>query len=272
MESNLKETIKEHYGNIAAKVNQGSTGSCCSCSSCCDNISSDIYDTEYLKDLPQEAVQASLGCANPFTFAELKEGEYVLDLGSGGGIDVLMASKYVGLTGKVYGLDMTDEMLALANKNKERMKAENVEFIKGCIEEIPLPDESVNAIISNCVINLSEDKEKALAEAFRVLKKGGRLAVADIVSLKEIPEIIRKQAEMWCGCLARTISPEEYKSILTKVGFTNIEINPVHIYTKEMIESMMEENPEILPGNKEIIVFVVVDGAFAGAYIKAFKR
>lgn len=264
MSFDVKKTVQEHYGQIAVQVDQGSSCCCGGSASCCDGISSAIYDVEQLRDLPREAIQASLGCANPLVFAELKDGEHVLDLGSGGGIDVLMASRYVGSTGKVYGLDMTDEMLALANKNKQRMNASNVEFIKGYIEAIPLPDESVDAIISNCVINLSDDKEKALSEAFRVLKKGGRLAVADIVALKDVPDIFRKQAEMWCGCLAGTVSPGEYENLLTRAGFTGIEVNPVHVYTREVILGLTDKKLD--PATLDAL-----DGLFAGAYIKAKK-
>lgn len=264
MSFDVKKTVQEHYGQIATQVDKGSSCCCGNSASCCDGISSDIYNVEQLKDLPREAVQASLGCANPLVFAELKEGEHVLDLGSGGGIDVLMASRFVGPSGKVYGLDMTDEMLALANKNKQRMNVTNVEFIKGFIEAIPLPDESVDAIISNCVINLSDDKEKALSEAFRVLKKGGRVAVADIVALKDVPDAFRKQAEMWCGCLAGTVSPAEYESLLTRAGFTGIEVVPVHVYTKELIVGMTDRKLD--PATLEAL-----DGLFAGAHIKARK-
>ncbi|ADL07380.1 arsenite methyltransferase [Thermosediminibacter oceani] len=272
MEFNVKEKVKEYYSNIAKKAEKGSKSSCCSCgSSCCGDVDDiTFYNEEDLKGLPEEAVNLSLGCANPIVLADLKEGETVLDLGSGGGIDVLIASKYVGDTGKVYGLDMTDEMLALANKNKEKMGVTNVEFIKGYIEDIPLGDETVDVIISNCVINLCEDKEKALKEAYRVLKKGGRLAIADIVALKDVPEDIKKQVELWAGCIAGTIKIEEYREILQKVGFKNIEIDPVHIYTKDIIKELLIDKKGIMELVKEIDLNSV-DGAFAGAYIKAFK-
>lgn len=277
MDFDVKSTVKKHYGKIASHVlkNPKKKAGCCSytSSSCCNGDMAEIsilYEREDLNELPKEAVVASLGCANPLAFAGLKEGETVLDLGSGGGIDVLMASKYVGKSGKVYGLDMTDEMIALANKNKEKMGATNVEFIKGYIEHIPLPDSTVDVIISNCVINLSEDKEKTLSEAFRVLKPGGRLAIADIVSIKPIPEHIRKRAEMWCGCLGGALEIEEYRSILEKVGFKNIEIRPVHIYKKSTIEKEFIEHKYYSEITNEHDLDII-DDAFAGTLIKAIK-
>ena len=269
---NIKENVKSYYGGIAKKVSEKGSGGCgCSGTSCCDGISNSLYDIEKLKNLPKEAVMASLGCGDPLLFAQIEEGEIVLDLGSGGGIDVLMAAKYVGDEGKVYGLDMTDEMLALANSNKEKMGVTNVEFLKGFIEEIPLENESVDVIMSNCVINLSEDKERALAEAFRVLKKGGRLAIADIVTLKDVPDEIRRSAEMWAGCIAGTLKIEVYKEILEKVGFIEIEINPLHIYSKGVIENLLAEKKLLIDDLFDRDTIDVVDGAFAGAYIKAYK-
>lgn len=283
MEFNVKSKVKEYYGGIARKINKPektccSSSSCCgaenkqSVSSCCDGISdsSRIYNGENLSDLPKEALEASLGCANPIVFAELKEGETVLDLGSGGGINVLMAAKHVSSKGKVYGLDMTDEMLELANKNKEKMGVTNVEFIKGVIEDIPLKNETIDVIISNCVINLSEDKQKTLSEAYRVLKDGGRIAIADIITIKPVPSEIREKAGLWCGCIAGTLELAEYKKILETVGFKNIEIEPVHIYTQSVIEGFF--NKKRLPGESiNGIDLNAVDGAFAGAYIKAVK-
>ncbi|HWP96947.1 MAG TPA: arsenite methyltransferase [Syntrophomonadaceae bacterium] len=270
MESDVRSSVKEHYGNIAKTVG---TDSGCGCG-CTPNITkgttpSGLYGKIDLENLPQKAVEASLGCANPLLFAELKAGETVLDLGSGGGIDVLMATKYVGESGKVYGLDMTDEMLALANENKKKMGVSNVEFLKGYIEEIPLENESVDVIMSNCVINLSEDKEKALSEAYRVLKKGGRLAIADVVTMKDIPSEIRQKAAMWSSCLGGTLRIEEYESTLKKVGFKNIEIDPAHVYTKEIITGLASCScfkPLIDEVNLDVI-----DGAFASAYVKARK-
>lgn len=272
MDFDIKGNVKKYYGDIAKRVNNGTSENCCCESSCCDNVSktSIIYDGENLSDLPEEAIKASLGCANPVVFAELKEGETVLDLGSGGGINVLMAAKHVGVTGRVYGLDMTDEMLKLANQNKLKMGVTNVDFLKGYIEEIPLKDELIDVVMSNCVINLSEDKEKALSEAYRVLKSGGRLAIADIITMKEIPSKLRVQAGMWCGCLGGTLTSEEYKEILKKVGFNDIEVVPAHLYTKSIIESTFLQDKNLEDVVRDVDL-EVVDGAFAGAYIKAKK-
>lgn len=268
MKSSVKDNVKKYYGSIASNVEKSGSSSCCCSSSCCGDINSSIfYKEENLKDLPEEAVNASLGCAAPLLFANIQVGEVVLDLGSGGGIDVLQASKLVGKKGKVYGLDMTDEMLNLANKNKEKLGVDNVEFIKGYIEEIPLMDNSIDVIISNCVINLSEDKYKSLLEAYRVLKPGGRIAIADIVTIKDVPEIIRKNVEMWVGCIAGTIKIEEYKEILEKVGFKNIEIEPVHTYTKDFIKGISKK----FSSDLNIDQLNLLDGTFASAAIKAVK-
>lgn len=271
MDKEIKRKVKAYYGSIARKADKNTKCSCGCGTSCCGDVTnnSNLYTREYIADLPEEAVNASLGCANPITFAKLKKDETVLDLGSGGGIDVFIASKYVGKGGKVYGLDMTDEMLVLANKNKEKMGIGNVEFIKGYIEDIPLKNETIDVILSNCVINLCEDKEKALGEAYRVLKAGGRLAIADVVMLKDVPDDIKQNVEMWVGCIAGALPVNEYIEILNKVGFRNIEIEPVNIYTKEIIESIVDQkNLKDLydKTDKEII-----DGAFAGAYVKAYK-
>jgi SAM-dependent methyltransferase len=273
MGNEVREQVQQFYGELARQAGQGKNVSCCSGEACCDSFVTDskvLYEKDNLSGLPKEAVSFSLGCANPLVLAGLKDGEVVLDLGSGGGLDVLAASKYVGPGGKVYGLDMTDEMLSLANQNRERMGVTNVEFLKGYIEEIPLPDESVDVIISNCVINLTEDKERALSEAYRVLKKGGRLAVADIVTLKEVPPEIRKIAALWCGCLAGTLAVGEYKTILEQVGFKDAAIEPVHIYTRSLIEKMMQGLEEVskAAGNIDL---EAIGGAFAGANVKAFK-
>jgi arsenite methyltransferase len=272
MDFDIKGKVKERYGSIAKQV---SSGSSCGCgTSCCGDISNTaiIYEgaNADLEDLPKDAVKASLGCANPLLLAELKEGETVLDLGSGGGIDVFMASKKVGKSGKVYGLDMTDEMLALANKNKEQLDIDNVEFIKGYIEDIPLSSNSIDLIISNCVINLSEDKEKALSEAYRVLKEGGRLSVADIVTVKEIPEELRATASMWCGCLGGTLKIEEYKTLLQQVGFKDIQVQIAHVYSKSLIQELFLQDSHLqnLISQTDLNT---VDGAFAGAFIKGVK-
>lgn len=271
MKDNLKGQVKAYYGGIAKKVNAKSKVSCGCSSSCCGDSknNSNLYTKDFIEGLPDEAINASLGCANPVVLANPQKGEVVLDLGSGGGIDVFISSKYVGESGKVYGLDMTDEMLELANKNKEKMGATNVEFIKGYIEDIPLEDETVDVITSNCVINLCESKEDALSEAFRVLKKGGRLAIADVVLLKDIPEHIKQSVEMWVGCIAGALPVEEYTEILEKVGFKNIEITPVNIYTKEVIEDIARQKS--LGDVYSKMDAELIDGAFAGAHVKAYK-
>ncbi len=268
MEYKIRTEVKKHYGGIAESVLKGKTSSCCSSSACCSAQPDIGYGSTDLTGLPKDAVNASLGCANPLLFAKIKEGECVLDLGSGGGIDVLAASKYVGESGKVYGLDMTDEMLALANQNKAEMGAANVDFLKGYIEDIPLKDELVDVVMSNCVINLSENKEKAVSEAYRVLKQGGRLAVADMISLKPISPAIRKQAELWCGCLAGTIGIDEYQAVLEKAGFKEIEITSVSVYTKEVLESIYGTD-YLHDFNAEQAAELY--GAFASAHIKALK-
>src|SRR4051812_28538255 len=225
--SSLKKNVQAKYGQAALHVSEGKTDSaCCGTSACCgatteawDPITSDLYDEKQKAGIPAEAVLASLGCGNPTALATLREGETVLDLGSGGGIDVLLSAKRVGPTGKVYGLDMTEEMLALANENKRRAGAENVEFLKGEIEAIPLPDESVDVIISNCVINLSGDKRKVLSEAFRVLKPGGRFAVSDVVVRGYVPPGIKTNMELWIGCVAGALEEQEFLNLLGDVGF-----------------------------------------------------
>jgi len=267
MGKDIRDTVREQYGEIASKLKKGGISSCCCGPSCCTPIiNPELFYNDQLRDLPAEAINASLGCSNPLLFAELKEGETVLDLGSGGGTDVLAASRYVGEKGKVYGLDMTDEMLELANQNKELAGARNVEFLKGFIEEIPLPDETVDVVISNCVINLSMDKEKVFREIYRVLKPGGRLAIADILSLKEVPAKIRKMTEMWVSCIAGAMDIDQCKKILSQVGFHNIEVEPVHYYTKEGLKSMAGDKSEITSEEWELI-----DRAFAGSHIKAVK-
>lgn len=271
MAKSIQEEIKEQYGSIAKRVSANAKSSCCGGGeSCCGDINdSNLYSAEYIAGLPVEAINASLGCANPIALASLQKGETVLDLGSGGGIDVLISAKLVGETGKAYGLDMTDEMLELANRNKAKSGAKNVEFMKGYIEDIPLADETVDVITSNCVINLTESKKTALAEAYRVLKKGGRLAIADIVELKIVPDEIRQSVQMWVGCISGALSIKEYERILKKVGFTGVEITPVNIYSKEVIKGFAEEK-EL----KEIYSKLdegVLDGAFAGAHVKAYK-
>jgi arsenite methyltransferase len=271
MDKNIKGKIKAYYGGIAKTVSSNSKASCGCGASCCGEIadSSNLYTKEYLEGLPEDVVNASLGCANPIVLAELKKGETVLDLGSGGGIDAFISSKYVGPEGKVYGLDMTDEMLELAARNKEKMGVANVEFVKGYIEDIPLADETADVITSNCVINLCEDKEAALREAYRVLKVGGRLAIADIVRLKDVSEDIRRSVEMWVGCIAGALDLKVYEEILKKVGFKNIEIKPVNLYTKEIVEEIAKEKG--LGDLYSQIDAELLDGAYAGAHVKAYK-
>jgi len=264
----VKELVKERYGQAALRVKSGGS-SCCGSSPCCDApdpITSNLYDKAQKAVLPEEAVLASLGCGNPTAFAELKPGEIVLDLGSGGGIDVLLSAKRVGPTGKAYGLDMTDEMLALAEENKLKSGLRNVEFLRGEIESIPLPDNSVDVIISNCVINLSADKGQVLKEAFRVLKPSGRFAVSDVVTRGEIPAEIRKSVELWVGCVAGALSDSEYTANLTRAGFESIGIEPTRVYR-------IEDARAVLAG-KGIDVDAIapeVDGKFMSAFVRATK-
>jgi SAM-dependent methyltransferase len=268
-ESNIKDIVKEKYGQAALRVTSG--GSCCCGASaaldgCCDPITSNLYDAAQTGDLPAEAVLASLGCGNPTALAELHPGEVVLDLGSGGGIDVLLSARRVGPTGKAYGLDMTDEMLALAEANKRKAGAENVEFLRGEIEQIPLPDNSVDVIISNCVINLSADKDRVLREAFRVLKPGGRFAVSDVVTRGEIRPEIRQSVMLWVGCVAGALADEEYRSKLAAAGFEDIDIEPTRIYRAEDAREFLAAE-----GIDVEAIAPEVDGKFMGAFIRATK-
>jgi arsenite methyltransferase len=238
--ADLSSIVREKYGSAARRVasGEGLPASCCESTGCCggsatascDPITSNLYDEGQTAALPEKAVLASLGCGNPTALAELHEGETVLDLGSGGGIDVLLSARRVGPTGKAYGLDMTDEMLELARENARNAGAQNVEFLKGEIEQIPLPDNSVDVIISNCVINLSGDKRRVLAEAFRVLKPGGRFAVSDTVTRGEVPPEVKRNMELWVGCVAGALEENEFLTLLTEVGFENADIEPTRIY------------------------------------------
>jgi len=271
MSGNIKEIVQEKYGQAALRVVSGQGNACCgsspsSCSSGADPITSELYDELQKSELPEAAVLASLGCGNPTALAELKPGEVVLDLGSGGGIDVLLSARRVSPGGNAYGLDMTDEMLALANENKRQAGVENVEFLKGEIEHIPLPDSSVDVIISNCVINLSADKDKVLAEAFRVLKPGGRLAVSDVVTRGEIPSEIRKNVLLWVGCVAGALEENEYKTKLTAAGFEQVGIEPTRIYR-------LDEARAFLSGQGIDLEAIApqVDGKFMSAFIRATK-
>lgn len=236
-EREIKETVRERYAESARQVKAADETSCCA-SGPAESISSKLYTSDELQGLPQEAVVASLGCGNPVAMAELREGEVVLDLGSGGGIDVLLSARRVGSTGKAYGLDMTDEMLELARENQRKAGVTNVEFLKGEMEEMPLPDGSVDVIISNCVVNLSPDKDKVLSEAFRVLRPGGRVAIADLVVRGQVPEALRSNLEAWAACAAGALEEGEYRTKLETAGFTNIEIEVLREYTAADAEAL----------------------------------
>jgi SAM-dependent methyltransferase len=240
----LKATIQDKYGRAAQRAREGS--SCCSGSSGADVVTRDLYVKDELTGLPAEAVAASLGCGNPTALARLKPGEVVLDLGSGGGIDVLLSAKRVGPTGKAYGLDMTDEMLALARENQKKAGVANAEFLKGEMENIPLPDGSVDVIISNCVINLSGNKDRVLSEAFRVLRPGGRFAVSDIVVRGELPALIRRSLEAWAGCVAGALAEDEYREKLSRVGFAKIDVEPTRIYRLADAKTLLAQYKDLL--------------------------
>jgi len=265
--TDIKAAVKEKYGEAALRVQSGSSSCCGSTSSACaDPVTSNLYDSSETQQVPEEALLASLGCGNPSALANLNAGEVVLDLGSGGGIDVLLSAKRVGPTGKAYGLDMTDEMLALANENKRKAGVENVEFLKGEIENIPLPDNSADVIISNCVINLSADKDRVLREAFRVLKPGGRFAVSDVVTRGEMPPEIRQNVLAWVGCIAGALEENEYRGKLAAAGFEQIELEPTRIYRAEDArETLLNEGIDI-----EAIA-PQVDGKFMSAFVRAVK-
>jgi len=261
--------VREKYGQAALQVKSGGSACCgatASTGSGCDPITSNLYDSGQAAQIPEEAMLASLGCGNPAALAKLNPGETVLDLGSGGGIDVLLSARRVGPTGKAYGLDMTDEMLALAHENKKKAGLENVEFLKGEIENIPLPDNSVDVVISNCVINLSADKDRVLREAFRVLKPGGRFAVSDVVTRGEIDPEIRKSVLMWVGCVAGALEDIAYRSKLTSAGFDQIEIEPTRIYRVEDAREMLSAAGIDVDG-----IAPQVDGKFMSAFVRAVK-
>ena len=273
-ESELKATVKQKYGQAALRVADGATdGECCGSSACCgattdawDPITSELYDEKQKAGLPAEALLASLGCGNPTALATLNESETVLDLGSGGGIDVLLSARSVGPTGKAYGLDMTDEMLTLANENKRRAGAENVEFLKGEIEDIPLPDGSVDVIISNCVINLSGDKRKVLSEAFRVLKPGGRFAVSDVIVRGDVPAAVKTNMELWIGCVAGALEEQEFFGLLREVGFAKPSIEPTRVYKAEDAAALLNGS-----GLNALDIASQIDGKFMGAFVRATK-
>ena len=267
--SDLKDVVRAKYGQAATLVQRGTT-SCCgtapSLASCCDPITSNLYDAGQAGEVPEAAMQASLGCGNPTALAELKGGEVVLDLGSGGGIDVILSARRVGPTGKAYGLDMTDEMLALAQENKRKSGLANVEFLRGEIENIPLPSNSVDVIISNCVINLSGDKDRVLQEAFRVLKPGGRFAVSDVVVRGEVPDAIRKSMELWVGCIAGALSEADYRAKLEGAGFRGIDVEVTRTYgVEEAATFLAGQGLDVESAAKE------VDGKIVSAFIRATK-
>src|SRR5690242_6620102 len=266
----IREVVKEKYGQAARRVASGGANGCCGASSaldsCCDPITSNLYDVAQTDELPPEAVLASLGCGNPTALAKLNPGETVLDLGSGGGIDVLLSARRVGPTGKAYGLDMTDDMLALARENQHKAGVENVEFLKGEIEHIPLPDNSVDVIISNCVINLSADKDRVLREAFRVLKPGGHFTVSDVVTRGEISSEIRQSILLWVGCVAGALEEGEYRSKLATAGFEGIEVEPTRVYhVEDARQFLLEKGLDVDALAKN------VDGKFMSAFVRAVK-
>ncbi|MBI3477459.1 MAG: arsenite methyltransferase [Acidobacteria bacterium] len=267
--TNIKEVVKEKYGQAALRVKTGGS-SCCGAAPAsglsCDPITSNLYNAAEAGQIPEEALLASLGCGNPTALARLNSGETVLDLGSGGGIDVLLSARRVGPTGKAFGLDMTDEMLALANENKLKAGAENVEFLKGEIENIPLPDNSVDVIISNCVINLSADKDRVLREAFRVLKPGGRFAVSDVVTRGTIAEEVRKSILLWVGCIAGALDENEYRAKLSAAGFEHVEIEPTRVYKVEEARDFLTS-----AGIDVDAIAGQVDEKFMSAFVRAVK-
>ncbi|MDP6580588.1 MAG: arsenite methyltransferase [Vicinamibacterales bacterium] len=264
----IKDEVKRRYGELAEQVRDGTEASCCGPSACgrggTDPITANLYDQTQVRNLPPDAVHASLGCGNPTALAELRPGETVLDLGSGGGIDVLLSARRVGPTGKAYGLDMTDQMLALARENQRTAGVENVEFLKGEIEAIPLPDASVDVIISNCVINLSADKDRVFAEAFRVLRPGGRLAVSDVVCRRPVRADLRRSIELWVGCVAGALEKSDYRARLAAAGFVGIDIEPTRIYRAADAGAFLQE-----AGFDPDAVGAEVDGAFMSAFVRA---
>ena len=267
-DESIKQSVKEKYGQAALRVTGGGSSCCGSASSRgeCDPITSNLYSGGETAELPAEAVAASLGCGNPTALAELRPGETVLDLGSGGGIDVLLSARRGGPAGKAYGLDMTDEMLALARENQRKAGVANVEFLRGEMEQIPLPDDSVDVIISNCVINLSADKDRVLAEAFRVLRPGGRFAVSDVVVRGEVPAAIRRSVELWIGCIAGALEEREYREKLAKAGFEAIDVEPTRVYKVEDAREFLAR-----AGFDAEAIAPQVDGKFMSAFVRARK-
>ncbi|HEV3036532.1 MAG TPA: arsenite methyltransferase [Candidatus Angelobacter sp.] len=265
----IKEVVREKYGEAARRVVAGAGNSCCGASPCgtdVDPITKDLYENSQVIGLPEAAVKASLGCGNPTALAQLHPGETVLDLGSGGGIDVLLSARRVGPTGKAYGLDMTDDMLALARENQRKAGVHNVEFLKGEMENIPLPDNSVDVIISNCVINLSADKDRVMREAFRVLKPGGRFAVSDVVVRGHVPDDVRKSMLLWVGCIAGALQEAEYKDKLATAGFSSIKIEPTRVYNIDDARTFLDAQ-----GIDVDAIAPQVEGKFMSAFVRATK-
>jgi SAM-dependent methyltransferase len=265
----IKEAVKDKYSQAAQQVRTGAKAGCGCGPSCCDTdaITSNLYDDAQASTVPAEAMLASLGCGNPTALAELKAGEVVLDLGSGGGIDVLLSARRVGPAGKAYGLDMTDDMLALARENQAKSGLTNVEFLKGEIEQIPLPDSSVDVVISNCVINLSADKDRVIAEAFRVLKPGGRFAVSDIVVRgDDVPAAVRRSMELWVGCVAGALEEDSYRQKLARAGFEDVDVEPTRIY-------QLGDAKQLLSGTglADDTLLAQIDGRFMSAFVRARK-
>ena len=269
MSDAIKDTVREKYGQAALRVLAGTRSSCCGAAAagdCCDPVTTDLYSTAETRLLPETAVLASLGCGNPTALAELKPGDVVLDLGSGGGIDVLLSARRVAPGGKAYGLDMTDEMLALARENQRQAGVTNVEFLKGDIEHIPLPDASVDVIISNCVINLAADKRRVLAEAFRVLKPGGRFAVSDVVVQGTLPDEVRRSMELWVGCIAGALEEQEFAALLTASGFADVAIEPTRVYAFEDARAFLAG-----AGLDAEVLAREIGGRVMGAFVRATK-
>jgi arsenite methyltransferase len=264
--SELNQAVRDKYGALAKAVSDGGTATDCCGPSCCDPISANLYERSQTEGLPAEAVTASLGCGNPTALLDLQPGQTVLDLGSGGGIDVLLSARRVGATGKAYGLDMTDEMLALARENQRKAGATNVEFLKGTIEAIPLPDNSVDVIISNCVINLSGDKDRVLMEAFRVLKPGGRLAVSDVVVRGHVPAAVKRSMELWVGCVAGALTESEYVAKLEAAGFKDIAVEPTRVYTVQDARNFLTAG-----GLDADAIAKDAEGTFVSAFVRATK-
>jgi arsenite methyltransferase len=265
----VKDKVREKYGEAALRVQTGGSSCCGSAPSSCgcvDPITSNLYDSNQTSQIPEEAVMASLGCGNPTALAKLETGETVLDLGSGGGIDVLLSARRVGPTGKAYGLDMTDEMLALARENQRKSGVQNVEFLKGEIENIPLPDNSVDVVISNCVINLSTDKDLVIREAFRVLKPGGRFAVSDVVVRGDVPAEVKRSMELWVGCIAGALEEYEYVRMLAKAGFDSIDVEPTRVYSIDDARQFLARE-----GVDADAIAPQVEGKFISAFIRAAK-